>query len=322
MERRRLGTSNLEVSRIGLGLAALGRPSYITLGHGEDLVGRTDPASLRSHAFEVLDRAWDAGICYFDVARSYGNAEDFVGGWLDRRGIAPDDAVVASKWGYRYVADWDRDARVHEVKDHTLAMLDTQFEESRSRLGAHLAAYQVHSVTAKSGVLADDAVLDRLTAIGEHGIVIGLTTSGPEQAWAIRKAIGIRRGGARLFQVVQATWNLFETSVGQALEEAADAGIGVVIKEVLANGRLTDRTPEARTHLGLVDEPWPIDAVAIAAAFRKPWVTTVLSGATTADQLASNLKAFEVPTALVDSLAPVTEDPQDYWERRSRLRWT
>src|SRR3546814_10457709 len=64
------------------------------------------------------------------------------------------------------------------------------------------------------------------------------------------------------------------------------------------NGRLTDRTPEARTHLGLADEPWPIDAVAIAAAFRKPWVTTVLSGATTADQLASNLEAFEVPTAL------------------------
>lgn len=33
-----------------------------------------------------------------------------------------------------------------------------------------------------------------------------------------------------------------------------------MIKEVLANGRLTDRTPEARTHLGLADEPWPIDA--------------------------------------------------------------
>ena len=78
----RLGKTGLAVSRIGLGLAALGRPGYITLGHAADLAGETDVEAMRAHAHAVLDAAWDAGVRYFDAARSYGLAEEFLGSWL------------------------------------------------------------------------------------------------------------------------------------------------------------------------------------------------------------------------------------------------
>src|SRR6478609_8166938 len=91
---------------LGLGLAALGRPGYVTLNPASDLGASYDPAAMEAHAHDVLDAAFDAGIRYVDAARSYGRAEDFVASWLRARKIAPGDVVVASKWGYTYTADW------------------------------------------------------------------------------------------------------------------------------------------------------------------------------------------------------------------------
>ncbi len=94
--------------RIGLGLAALGRPGYLNLGHGEDLGQDRSPDALRRRAHEVLDAAYEGGVRAFDAARSYGRAEEFLGEWLSGR--LRDDVVVGSKWGYVYTADWRVDA--------------------------------------------------------------------------------------------------------------------------------------------------------------------------------------------------------------------
>src|SRR5581483_11890912 len=110
METRHLGRTPLVASRLGLGLAALGRPGYINLGHADDLAGHTDVASMERAAHAVLDAAYDAGVRYFDAARSYGKAEAFLASWLARRGLAPGDVTVASKWGYTYTTDWRVDA--------------------------------------------------------------------------------------------------------------------------------------------------------------------------------------------------------------------
>src|SRR6266511_4057825 len=96
-----LGTANVMVSRLGLGMAALGRPGYINPGHGEDLGTATDVPSMETNARRVLDAAWAAGIRYFDAARSYGQGEAFLGRWLEERKIAP-AVTVGSKWGYTY----------------------------------------------------------------------------------------------------------------------------------------------------------------------------------------------------------------------------
>ena len=88
-----LGSTKVMVSRLGLGMAALGRPGYINLGHGQDL-GARDVPSMEANARHVLDAAWAAGIRYFDAARSYGLGEAFLGRWLEERAIPP--AVVTS----------------------------------------------------------------------------------------------------------------------------------------------------------------------------------------------------------------------------------
>ena len=105
MQSTTLGASVLSVSRIGLGLAALGRPGYINLGHAADLDGDYGVAAMAANAHAVLDAAWAAGIRYFDAARSYGRAEEFLAGWLRARGIDPTAVTVGSKWGYAYTAE-------------------------------------------------------------------------------------------------------------------------------------------------------------------------------------------------------------------------
>lgn len=321
MQHRDFGATGIAVSAVGLGLAALGRPGYITLGHDDDLAGRTDPAALEHHAHQMLDTARAAGITYIDVARSYGRAEEFLSTWLESRHVAPDQLVVGSKWGYVYEADWKVDAEVHERKIHTRANLDRQYGESVELVGPHLRLYQIHSATTESGVLENPEVLDRLAALRELGLVMGVSTSGPDQAATIRRALEIEVGGRLLFGAVQATWNLLESSAGEALAEAADAGLGVIVKEVVANGRLTSRNRSITARLQAEAAEWPPDAIAIAAALHQPWASVVLSGAATGEQLTSNLRALAIPPAVTARIPPLAEAPEEYWATRGRLPW-
>ncbi len=153
MQIRKLGRTNLSVTPLGLGLAALGRPAYINLGHAEDLQHNYDRDEMERGAHAVLDAAWAAGMRYFDAARSYGLAEAFLGSWLRSRQISPKEVVVGSKWGYTYTADWKIDAPVNEVKEHSLAVLRRQRQESDAALDGYLGLYQVHSATLDSGIL-------------------------------------------------------------------------------------------------------------------------------------------------------------------------
>ena len=321
MEFRELGTTGIAVSTIGFGLAAIGRPGYITVGHDEDLAGRTDAGDFEHHAHDMLDEAHARGITYVDAARSYGRAEEFLATWLDSRRSSPDDPVVGSKWGYVYKADWKVNADVHEEKIHTRENLDRQFSESSDLLGSHLRLYQIHSATADSGVLENRDVLNKLADMRSNGLTIGLSTSGPAQADTIRQAIEVEVDGQRLFGSVQATWNLLETSAGEALSDASDAGLGVIVKEAVANGRLTSRDADIAQKLHGIAPEWTPDALAIAACLHQPWSSVVLSGAATSEQLRSNLSALDVPRATTAQLPPLAEDPGAYWSARGALPW-
>jgi aryl-alcohol dehydrogenase-like predicted oxidoreductase len=226
---------------------------------------------------------------------------------LGQRGIGPHAVTVGSKWGYTYVGDWRLDAPVHEIKDHSLSALTRQIAESRALLGDFLELYQVHSATIESGILEDRAVLAALNELRTGGLVIGLSVSGPRQAEVIQRALTLQVDGHNPFQCVQATWNILEPSAAVSLAEAHAAGWGVIIKEVLANGRLASR-----------------DQLAIAAALAQPWVDVVLSGAVTPEQVLSNVGAVdrELSAEEVTELAKPAESPDAYWRARSQLPWT
>jgi len=333
MNRKQLGRSHLSVTPLGLGLAALGRPGYINLGHGEDLKYNYEAAAMEARAHGVLDAAWEAGIRYFDAARSYGHAEAFLQSWLAKRDVSAPAITIGSKWGYTYTADWQVQlpaGQKHEVKEHSLPVLQRQVQESRALLGDHLALYQIHSTTLESGVLTNAAVLRELAGLRNAGLGIGFSVSGRQQAETIRRALDITFDGVPLFATVQATWNLLEQSAAHALQEAHDAGLGVIIKEGLANGRLTARNdaPEFQPRLALLKAQAEtrnrtVDGIALAAVLHQPFVDVVLSGAACVAHLESNLQALAISwdDALAELPEALVEPAESYWRLRSRLAW-
>ena len=322
-----LGASGLTVTPIGLGLAALGRPAYINLGRREDLGRERSVEAMERRCHEVLDAAYGSGVRYLDAARSYGLAEMFLASWLERRGLEPRAITVGSKWGYTYTGGWRLGAEVHEVKDHSLATLRRQVAETRELLGNWLDLYEIHSATLESGVLEDVDVLAELVRLRREGLTVGLTTSGPRQAETVYRALEVEVDGVNPFGVVQATWNLLEPSVGAALEAAHRRGWGVIVKEALANGRLTPHGGgPARAALDAVAGRHGVtaDAAALAAALANPWVDVALSGAVTVEQLRTNLVAcsLELSAADLDELRPLAEPADRYWSERGALPWS
>jgi aryl-alcohol dehydrogenase-like predicted oxidoreductase len=310
---------------IGFGLAAVGRPGYINVGREGDLPPGRGVDAMRERSRELLDYAYEHGVRYFDVARSYGRAEEFLAQWLMAGGRRP-GVVVGSKWGYTYTAGWRVDAETHEVKDHSVATYDRQIAETRQLLDGRLNLYQVHSVTPGSPVLTDTVLHRRLAALAAEGVTVGVSTSGPQQPEAIRAALDVTVDGTPLFRSIQATWNLIEPSAGPALAEAHDAGCLVIVKEAMANGRLARPGPATEARLAPLAERTgaSYDALALAATLHQPWSHVVLSGAATTAQLAANLRATAVRLAgdeLARLLADLAEIPETYWSRRAGLPW-
>ena len=303
------------MAAFGLGLAALGRPGYLNVGHGVDVGPDRSVEGLRTRCYQVCDAAWDGGIRWFDTARSYGRAEQFLAGWLTERGVGPEQVTVSSKWGYTYTADWKVDVEVPEIKDHSAAALARQWPETQALLEPWLRLYQVHSATLESGILSDERAQQALARLG---VPVGLSVSGPSQAETVRRALDTTIRGRPLFSAVQATWNLLETSVGPALAEAKSAGWTVIIKEALANGRLATPGPAVAGTLGV--RP---DVTALAVALAQPWADVVLLGSATVTQLRSNLRALDA--AVPDDttrFASLVQDPPAYWGERAAMPWT
>ncbi|MEU9359604.1 aldo/keto reductase [Streptomyces sp. NPDC048301] len=319
----RLNRATTPTSHIGLGLAAVGRPGYITPHRDRDLPDDRSVDALRARTHELLDAAYAQGVRYVDAARSYGRAEEFLAEWLTAHPEAA-DVVVGSKWGYTYTGDWRPDAGTHEVKDHGLAAFERQHAETAALLGDRLDLYQVHSLTADSPALGDKDLHARLAELAATGITVGFSASGPGQADAIRAALAVTVDGEPLFRTVQATFNALETSAGQALAEAHEAGVTVIVKEAMANGRLAGtEAPAVLREIG--DEAGlDADAVALALVLHQPWAGVVLSGAATATQLAANLHAplLDLDPDRLDRLAALVEEPEAYWRHRASLPWS
>ncbi|HEY2387099.1 MAG TPA: aldo/keto reductase [Candidatus Binatia bacterium] len=325
--------AGLTLSRLGLGLAAVGRPAYINLGRAHDLPASRPPEAMYARAAALLDAALAAGIRYVDVARSYGRAEEFLARWLAERQVPAAALTVGSKWGYRYTADWRMDAPVHEEKELSPKRFASQLAESRVILGDRLALYQIHSATVESGAVSDPALLAALVAGRRDGayLAVGLTLTGPRAAETLTLALDARADGERVFQVVQATFNCLEPSIAPLLRRAHDAGLGVIVKEALANGRLTpanDRPEDAVLRRALEhlrpSAGVTIDQLALAFVLAQPFVDVVLSGAATTEQLASHVAASRLILApdTQRALAALAETPERYWATRASLPWS
>jgi aryl-alcohol dehydrogenase-like predicted oxidoreductase len=88
VERRRLGSSEVEIPRIALGCGNFGGIGSAPANFGDGLT--------RDEAFAVMDAAWELGIDHFDTADAYGGgaSETMIGDWIHDRGRTP---VITTK---------------------------------------------------------------------------------------------------------------------------------------------------------------------------------------------------------------------------------
>jgi len=313
--------------KIGLGTAAIGRPKYINIRSGEE----SAPFSLdrfRAEGMAMLEAAWQQGVRYYDTAPGYGLAEELMIDWT--RGVPGRTLEVATKWGYTYVANFDPAATQHEVKEHSLTKLNEQWALSEQQL-PQLTTYQIHSATAATGVLKNEAVLNRLAALKqEHGLLIGLTTTGSAQVELLKKALDVEVGGKQLFDAFQVTFNLLDQSLRSISNELHRQGKRMIIKEALANGRLypNNAYPHYQALYRKLDElaeKYAVgpDAIVLRYCLDSLDPFVVLSGAAQKDHLTSNLLALGIKLSEedLDVLNGFGLSATTYWGERKKLGW-
>ena len=276
-------------------------------------------AIMRARTHAMLDAAWARGIRFIDAALrtvsprsssgrgSPGTPSAASSSRSSRSGVT--NTSAGGGWTRRCTAQGALAGDVRAAVARELGALGTVPD-----------LYLVHSVTPDSPALGDVALLDRLGALAATGVRVGISTSGPRQADALDAA---RELGDSPFSVVQATWNLLEPSVGPAFARAHDAGWFVVLKEAVANGRLSPSraagepaTARPRGIRRAVDRRVRCRRRSVAAMVRHRAL-----GSVTRDQLDSNL-ASRTPTTDAAALAALAEEPSAYWATRNARDWT
>ena len=328
VEQRTLGRSGLPVSRLGLGLAALGRPGYVNLGHGADLAGRTAAADLERRTHAVLDTARGSGIVYFDVARSYGRAEEFLASWLAAREIGPAELTIGTKWGYTYTASWKRERRgCTRSRTTRLATLRRQWAETRAILGDHVDLLQVHSATLDSGILDDASVHEELARMRatERLSAIGLSLSGAGPGGDAAEGDGDRPGRSapvrRRAGHLERAGTLDRPHPGRG--ERGGHGRSSSRRRWPTGGwcEVPRREPVAAQARRLGTTP---DAVALAHVLEQPWAT---SSCRAPSASSSSATTWPPPTSAsttrrAQALRGLAMPAERYWRQRATLAWT
>jgi len=320
MERRRLGASGLEVSRLALGTLTWSRDT------GADEAGAQ------------LDAFIDAGGTLVDTSAAYadGGAEALLGSLLGGT-IARRDVQVCTKAGVKRTA---AGGMVDGSRAGLLATLDASLE----RLGtSYVDVWLVNAYDAATPLEETVHALEIAVSSGRARYVGVSNFPGWTTAWAAELARP--RPG---LSVVEHEYSLLERGIEREVLPAAQAlGLGALAWSPLGRGVLTGKyqhaipadSRAASEHLAGFVEPYlvprasaiveavstaaeglgrsPLE-VALAWARDAPGITAAIVGARTAQQLLPALAAetLTLPDAIRSALAEVTAPATGYPERR------
>lgn len=266
----------------------------------------------------ILFRAFDSGITHFDLANNYGNpargmAEENFGTILreDMKNYR-DEMIISSKAGYDMwpgpYGDWGS-------RKYLMASLD----QSLKRMGLdYVDIFYHHRPDPETPLEETMGALSDMVRQGK-ALYVGISNYEKEEA---EKAIRILREHGTPCLIHQPRYNMFERWVeGGLLELLSREGVGCIAYSPLAQGALTDRylkgipagsrAAKAGSTIGgryLTDEKMEqiralnqlaeergqsLAQMALAWILRKPEVTSVLIGASSPQQLDTNVKALE-----------------------------
>jgi len=300
MEYIRLGSSGLEVSRIGLGMMSYGDPAL-------------QPWALREEQAEPIVRhAVEAGVTFFDTADMYssGASEEITGRLLATLFTSRDDYVLATKVYYP-TGPGPNDRGLS--RKHILSAIDA----SLRRLGTdYIDLYQVHRFDTATSVEETVQALDDLVRTGK----VRYIGASAMYAWQFAKLqhCATTNGWVR-FVSMQNRYNLVtREDERELLPMCIDMGVGTLPYSPLAKGLLAgtrDRAGRLHTTRGaqtaIPDRPEDFDVqdavrdlaqghgippaqVALAWLLRQPAVCAPILGATRTAHIQDATAAIEL----------------------------
>lgn len=328
MQKRRLGRTDLLVSKICLGTMTFGQQNTEAEGHAQ------------------MDMAVDRGVNFLDTAEMYpippkaetqGSTERIIGSWLKARGNR-DRLIIASKVIGRTLQDWFRGGRPSRL---VRADIFDAIDKSLARLGTdYIDLYQIHfperrivwganptRVGSWPGKRDPDEtpIAETLAAFAElvkQGKIrhFGLSN---ESSWGVMRFLfESEKGGGPRVASVQNAYSLVNRTFEVNLAEVCDREeVGLLAYSPLAQGYLTGkydhgaRPPGARSTLfnrgqryetpnaaevlleyNELARSFGIEPALFAGAFvvSRPFVTSSIIGATSLDQLGLALDAAEL----------------------------
>ncbi|WP_298828250.1 aldo/keto reductase [uncultured Planococcus sp.] len=279
MKKNFLGSSEIEVSEIGLGCMSL-------------------PTDAKETSI-IVDEAIAQGINYFDTADLYnkGVNEEVVGKALKEH---RKDIVLATKVGNEWSAQTD------EVKwNPTKAYIKKQIHASLKRLQTdYIDLYQLHG-----GMITDDAeeTIEAFEELKEEGLIraYGISSIRPN---VIRRFLEKSDISSIMMQ-----YSLLDRRPEELLDSIGQAGKSVVTRGSLAKGLLTgeglQRAGKMDGYMGYGAEELKttlqklsavhdnLHALALQSVLQHDTVSSVVAGASSADQLKATIKAYDMPVS-------------------------
>lgn len=204
---------------------------------------RVAPASIggmrlpedSDEAVRVIRRAIDAGMCYIDTSRGYSDSEIKFGRAL-KDGYRQ-KVILSSKWSPWIVKYADDDAP-------TADCMRRRLEESLRRLDVdHIDFYQVWNVNDQEsydGAFRPGGTLDGIRKAMKDGLVKHTGLTAHDEPERMLKYLP----GMDWCEVLLLSYNMLDTRYGPVLDAAHNLGIGTIVMNPLAGGRLAGTSPE------------------------------------------------------------------------------
>src|SRR2546422_5727128 len=317
MTYRRSGASGLELPAISLGL-------WQNFGHGRPL--DTSRAIVR--------RAFDLGITHFDLANNYGppygSAEENFGR-LMHDDLRPyrDELIISSKAGYDM---WPGPYGEWGSRKYLVASLD----QSLGRMGLdYVEIFYSHRFDPETPLEETMGALATAVRQGK-ALYVGISSY---SAAKTREAAGILRELGTPLLIHQPSYSMLNRWIEpELLDVLEDEGVGCIVFSPLAQGMLTDKylhgipegsrasrtatlspdliTDEAMEKIRALNEiasarGQSLAQMALAWALRDPRVTSALAGASSVEQLETNVAALERMDFTYDELAEIDKHATD-----------
>lgn len=253
--RKQLGSTNLNLSPIGLGTVKFGRNEQVKYPNSFEIPDETTLS-------DFLDLAESLGINTLDTAPAYGASEERLGRLLkDQR----ESWIIVGKAG-----EWFEDGASRF--DFSADAIEQSLHESLERLNTdYIDALLLHSNGDDTAILSDDALITRLHDMKSQGLIKahGMSTKTVEGG---KMAVG-------LLDCVMATARPGYDSELPVLDHAKEKGKGALLKKALASG-----------HIDRIGGREPVQA-SLEFAFDQPAVACVIIGTINPDHLRYNVEA-------------------------------